>query len=64
MIVALEHPKAGPIRVTGIPIKLSDTPGEVYAPPPMLGQHTVEVLQDWLGMSRRDTETLDQEGVV
>lgn len=64
MIVALEHPKAGPIRVTGIPIKLSDTPGEVYAPPPMLGQHTVEVLQDWLGMSRRDTEALDQEGVV
>jgi CoA:oxalate CoA-transferase len=64
MIVNLEHPKAGPIRVTGLPLKLSDTPGEIHSPPPLLGQHTQEVLADWLKMSASDVETLRLEGVV
>jgi crotonobetainyl-CoA:carnitine CoA-transferase CaiB-like acyl-CoA transferase len=64
MIVSLNHPKAGPIRVTGLPLKLSDTPGEVYAPPPMLGQHTSEVLQDWLGLGASEVEALQQQGVI
>jgi crotonobetainyl-CoA:carnitine CoA-transferase CaiB-like acyl-CoA transferase len=64
MVVALEHPEAGPIQVTGVPIKLSDTPGVVEAPPPSLGQHTAEVLSDWLGMSEARVDELRQEGVV
>ncbi len=64
MVVALEHPEAGPIRVTGVPIKLSDTPGAVEAPPPSLGQHTAEVLSDWLNMSEADVDHLRDEGVV
>jgi crotonobetainyl-CoA:carnitine CoA-transferase CaiB-like acyl-CoA transferase len=64
MIVSLNHPKAGSIRVTGLPIKLSHTPGEVYAPPPMLGQHTFEVLQDWLGLGDGEVEALQQQGVI
>ncbi len=64
MIVDLEHPKAGPIRVTGLPLKLSDTPGEIHSPPPVLGQHTAEVLADWLKMGASDVEGLRQEGVV
>src|SRR5690606_19352182 len=47
MIVDLEHPRAGVIRVTGIPVKLSETPGAIYAPPPLLGQHTDEVLEEF-----------------
>ncbi|PON18276.1 hypothetical protein C2W62_08765 [Candidatus Entotheonella serta] len=64
MIVNLEHPTAGPIRVTGLPLKLSDTPGEIHSPPPVLGQHTEEVLADWLKIGASDVETLRQEGVV
>ena len=40
MIVPLEHLTAGPIRVLGSPLKLSDTPPAVRTPPPTLGQHT------------------------
>ncbi len=64
MVVELEHPKAGPIRVTGVPIKLSETPGAVASPPPVLGEHTAEVLSDWLGMSAADVEQLRRDGVV
>ena len=51
MVIELEHPKAGAIRVTGIPIKLSATPGAVVTPPPGLGEHTQNVLRDWLGIA-------------
>jgi CoA:oxalate CoA-transferase len=64
MIVSLEHPKAGAIRVTGVPIKLSDTPGAITAPPPLLGQHTTQVLVDWLQMSAAEVEGLRQAGAV
>ncbi len=64
MIVDLEHPKAGPIRVTGLPLKLSDTPGEIHSPPPLLGQHTEEVLDEWLKISSLEVDGLRQEGVV
>ncbi len=64
MVVPLEHPTAGPIKVTGIPLKLSDTPGEVHSPPPTLGQHTAEVLQEWLKINAADVDALQQSGVV
>jgi crotonobetainyl-CoA:carnitine CoA-transferase CaiB-like acyl-CoA transferase len=64
MIVSLDHPTAGPIRVTGVPIKLSDTPGEVHSAPPTLGQHTTEVLGDWLQINATEAEALHRDGVV
>jgi len=63
MVKELDHPKAGKVKVTGIPIKLSDTPGEVEAAPPVLGQHTQEVLTE-LGYSDKDLEKLKQEKVI
>ena len=45
----VEHQKAGKIRVTGLPVKFSDTPGKVGAGAPELGRDTVAVLQDLLG---------------
>jgi len=63
MVKELDHPKAGKIKVTGIPIKLSDTPGEVETAPPVLGQHTQEVLAE-LGYSDKDLEKLKQEKVI
>jgi crotonobetainyl-CoA:carnitine CoA-transferase CaiB-like acyl-CoA transferase len=64
MVVSLNHPKAGPLRVTGVPIKLSDTPGAVETPPPLLGEHTTQVLRDWLQISPVEVDGLRQAGVV
>ena len=64
MVVELEHPKAGPIRVTGVPVKLSDTPGAVRSPPPVLGQHTEDVLSDWLGLGGVEVAELRRQEVV
>lgn len=58
MVVKVEHPKAGTLRVTGVPIKLSDTPGAVTAPPPLLGEHTAQVLADWLHLSTTEIDGL------
>jgi crotonobetainyl-CoA:carnitine CoA-transferase CaiB-like acyl-CoA transferase len=46
MIVEVEHPRAGSVRVLGIPVKFSATPGLIRRPAPLLGQHTAEVLAD------------------
>jgi crotonobetainyl-CoA:carnitine CoA-transferase CaiB-like acyl-CoA transferase len=62
MIVEQDHPTAGKIRVVGVPVKLSDTPGGVRTPAPLLGQHTAEVIG---GLGYRDKlETLKREGVI
>jgi formyl-CoA transferase/CoA:oxalate CoA-transferase len=45
MVEELDHPILGEIKLTGIPVKLSESPGEVRTPPPLLGQHTEEVLK-------------------
>ena len=55
MIVELEHAAAGPLKMLGLPVKLSETPGAVRTPPPRLGQHTDAVLQHDLGF---DTDTI------
>ncbi len=46
MEVQLEHPVEGTIRALGIPVKLSDTPGSIRRPAPLLGEHTAEVLRE------------------
>lgn len=64
MVVELDHARAGKIRLTGIPIKLSDTPGRIAAPPPMLGQHTAEILVEWLGLGPLDIKKLATSSVI
>ena len=63
MVQELDHPKAGTIKVTGIPFKLSDTPGEILTAPPFLGQHSKEILQA-LGYNDKDIELMYQEKIV
>ncbi len=48
-IVDFEHPQHGTTQVMGMPVRLSETPGQVRTPAPELGQHTEEVLLDVLG---------------
>lgn len=50
MVVDVDH-HAGPLRVTGVPVRLSETPGEVRLAPPGLGEHTAQVLEE-LGFDR------------
>ncbi|MCJ7744580.1 MAG: CoA transferase, partial [Dehalococcoidales bacterium] len=63
MVMELEHPTEGKVRQVGIAIKLSDTPGEVRSFPPLLGQHTDEILTG-LGYSQQKIAELRREGVV
>lgn len=49
MIVKTVHGVVGEFLVPGIPVKLSETPGKVERPAPVLGEHTGEVLSTWLG---------------
>jgi crotonobetainyl-CoA:carnitine CoA-transferase CaiB-like acyl-CoA transferase len=46
---AVRHSKAGPIRVLGVPVRLSDTPGSVRSAAPLLGADSTAVLRDLLG---------------
>jgi crotonobetainyl-CoA:carnitine CoA-transferase CaiB-like acyl-CoA transferase len=46
MVVERPHPKLGKVKMTGVPIKLSDTPGEAGDAPPLLGQHSEEILRE------------------
>lgn len=49
MIVEVEHPVAGKLKMPGVPVKMSLTPGSVDFPAPLLGQHTNEVIKELLG---------------
>ena len=49
MIVEVEHPIAGSLKMPGVPVKLSETPGTVERYAPLLGEHTVEVVEEVLG---------------
>jgi crotonobetainyl-CoA:carnitine CoA-transferase CaiB-like acyl-CoA transferase len=58
MIARVEHAVAGPLRLLGVPVKLSDTPGAVRTPPPTLGQHTTAVLTSDLGLAQTQIDRL------
>ena len=48
MLIDMEHPEIGDLRLVGSPLKFSDTPVEYKLPPPKLGEHTEEVLKEFL----------------
>jgi CoA:oxalate CoA-transferase len=64
MIVSVEDSEAGTIKMAGVPIKLSGTPGKVQGRAPRLGEHNEEVLAEWLGLTADAVARLRQEGVV
>ncbi|HYA29337.1 MAG TPA: CoA transferase [Acidobacteriota bacterium] len=64
MLVEAQHPTAGTVKMAGIPVKFSVTPGSVRLPPPLLGEHSNAVLESWLGLSRAQTEELKRKKVL
>jgi CoA:oxalate CoA-transferase len=64
MIRQVEHAVAGALRVTGVPIKLSQTPGRVRTPPPTLGQHTAEILSKDAGLDQAEIAGLRAAGAI
>ena len=64
MVARVEHATIGALRVLGMPVKLSETPGAVRTAPPTLGQHTASVLEGDLGMGRDAIDALRAQGVI
>jgi len=64
MLVELEHAAAGMLKMTGTPLKFSETPASVRTPPPLLGEHTRTVLANDLGLERAQIDDLQAESVI
>ena len=63
LVAEYEHPILGRMRQFGSLIDFSETPGQIHGPPPMVGEHTVEILE-WLGYTRAEREELKADGVI
>ena len=63
MILEIDHPVSGKIKVPGIPIKLSDTPGDIRMTSPLLGQHTEEILKELLNYDDEKIEELKRADI-
>ena len=63
MIQEVDHPTIGKLKMLGVPLKLSDTPGSVRKAPPLLGENTDEVLE-LLGYSSEEITNLKEKGII
>ena len=64
MVQEVDHATLGRIKTTGVPVKLSDTPGGVTTAPPLLGAHTEQVLRETLGLSADEVAAMRASGAV
>ena len=64
MVKEVEHPTCGPMKLVNTPIKYSYSEPSIRTPPPLLGQHTDEILRGIVGMDDGDIKILKAEGVV
>ena len=63
MVVEIDHPVSGKIRVPGIPIKFSHTPGQIRRNSPILGEHTEEILMELLDYDQAQIDVLKEENI-
>ncbi|BEP28846.1 CaiB/BaiF CoA transferase family protein [Helicovermis profundi] len=54
MIIDVDHPKAGSLKMPGVPIKMSETQGDIRRPAPLLGEHTEDILREVLNYTDED----------
>ena len=64
MVAEVPHPTIGTLRLAGIPIRYSETPGCIRRPPPLLGEHTDQVLPEVLGYTTQQVEDLRRQGTI
>ena len=64
VLVEYEHPIAGKVKLVGPRVRLSETPGGVRRPAPLLGQHTDEVLKERLGLGQEEVLRLRRAGAI
>ena len=62
-VVDRPHPTAGIVTMIGLPIELSDTPGRIQTAPPLLGEHTDDVLRD-AGYTDDEVHTFREDGAI
>ena len=63
-LVENTHPVAGTIQMTGPPVRMSETPGAVRTPAPLLGEHTEQILRERLGIANEEIARLKSVGVI
>jgi crotonobetainyl-CoA:carnitine CoA-transferase CaiB-like acyl-CoA transferase len=64
LLRTVKHPDGRELRVVGVPIRFSETPGEIRSGPPAVGEHTDEVLRDVLGLGEDEIARLREEGAI
>jgi succinate---hydroxymethylglutarate CoA-transferase len=64
MVVEVEHPQCGPLKVVNSPVKYSETKPRIRRPPPTLGEHTDEILREHVGLKVEEIGALREKGVV
>ena len=64
MLIEMDHPTIGKLPLVASPLKLSETPVNYKLPPPMLGEHTDEILESMLGCSVEKIKNLRKKNVV
>ncbi len=65
MKIEMEHPLSDdPIHLVGSPIKMSETPASYDLAPPLCGQHTTDILKNWLDFSDEDVADLKIKGII
>ncbi len=63
MLLDISHPNAGGIKVPAFPVKFSETPAVLQRHPPLLGEHTVEVLKE-IGLSDEQIEKMKEKKLI
>ena len=58
MKITMDHPLAGPAHFVASPLRFSASPVRYDTPPPLLGEHTQQVLSTWLGLSEAQIQAL------
>jgi crotonobetainyl-CoA:carnitine CoA-transferase CaiB-like acyl-CoA transferase len=64
MVLEMEHATGGKMKMIANPVKLSETPADYRLPPPVLGQHTDQILSEKLGMDAAALAALREKGII
>ena len=63
MVVEIDVPRMGPVKMAGLPVKFTETPGQIRRPPPRLGEHSADVLRR-VGYSDAEIRAMGESGAV